>query len=456
MLDRLAVHLAQTGLIPSGSPVVVGCSGGADSVCLVDLLHRLQADVIVAHLHHGLRPEADDEMARVQAFADSRSLPFVGGRADVPAIARESRIGIEEAGREARKSFLRQAAFRLGSPAIATAHTQDDHLETILFRLARGTSLEGLQGIAPAHEGFIRPLLPFTRAETRAWCLENGLWFHDDPSNSDLSLARARVRHRLLPEFESVHPGFRPALIHLAEEAAAEDRMLNGFAAAALERAEIPLNGELAWLTRDCEAAFDRIRLAAQPEPLLRRGLRLVAAMLGSPLNRDQTLALAEGVIQGGRGAVHSEASAVTAEWTDERVHLRQTRPTEPFRHPLTLPGEVESPEFGWVLEATFGALNPGAGLDARLDPAGLKGTLYFRTVGREDALESGGRRVPIRELDAFRRLTPAARARLPLVCDLVGPVWLPGSAPADRARDSGAERPVHLRLRPREVPDGP
>jgi tRNA(Ile)-lysidine synthase len=167
MLERFRDHLATSGLVPDGVPILVGYSGGADSTCLVHLLHQVGIPIVAAHLHHGQREEAETELKLCQAFAESLNIPFVSGRADVPRLAQDIRIGLEEAGRNARYGFFQQAAYQTGCDLIATAHTRDDHVETVLFNITRGTGMSGLAGIPERRDSIVRPLLPFTRQETR-------------------------------------------------------------------------------------------------------------------------------------------------------------------------------------------------------------------------------------------------------------------------------------------------
>ena len=202
------------------------------------MLVQSGVDVVAAHLHHGQRAEADQESDRCAAFCAEMDVPFVPGKADVPAMAAALKMGLEEAGRRARYAFFEQAAAQTGCRSIATAHTRDDQLETVLLNMARGTGLAGLAGIPETRDAIVRPLLPFTREETRAYCDERGLWYHDDPANSDLSFARARVRHRVLPELRLCHPGCDASLGRLSHLAGEEDAFLDGMAAAALERCE--------------------------------------------------------------------------------------------------------------------------------------------------------------------------------------------------------------------------
>lgn len=427
--------------------MLVGYSGGADSTCLLSLLADLGVDVVAAHLHHGQRAEADTEQRLCEAFANELGVPFATGRADVPRLAADRRLGLEEAGREARYTFFRQAATRLDCPLIATAHTRDDHVETVLFRLARGTGIAGLAGIPARRDGIVRPLLPFARAETRAYCEAQGLWFHDDPANEDRANARVRVRLDVLPALRTVHPEADAAVARLAALADEEDRFLDGAAAAALERAEVRLNGVLEFLTRDVEAAFDRRVLDHLPAVLLRRAVRLAARALGASLDYDQALS----ILQGEKGSVTAEGGEVALEWNAERLHGRVLRPTVPFRYPLTLPGETESDEFGWRLVA-FPVEAAGepvrASLETEIARTAVKGALYFRGFAPGDTMRPlgfGGTR-GLSDLLAEAGLTPAARARLPIVCDLVGPLWAPGVCLDERARPQGGAA-VGLRL---------
>lgn len=439
LLERFRRHLAERNLIPTHGPLLVGYSGGADSTTLLHLCHEAGIDVIAAHLHHGQREEADREMRLCEAYCNELGVPFVSGKADVPAISDQLGIGLEEAGRHARYEFFRQAAFRLSAGAIATAHTRDDHVETVLLNLARGTGMAGLAGIPERRDGIVRPLLPFTRAETRRYCDERGLWTHDDPANSDISFSRARIRHRILPELRAINPEADAAISRLAETLDAEHRFLDGMAAKALEDAEITLNGRLNFLTTDCEVAFRREMLGHLPSVLFRRAVRLATGVLGQPFDFHQTLIVEEGLQSQARGSVTAEGGRVCLEWDEERVHVRDIQPTEPFRFPLTVPGATDAEEFGWTLEATPAIAsepNQRAALEVVVDLERVKLPLSFRSVESGDRLDplgfEGTRKVS--DLLSEAGLTSAARRRLPMICDILGVIWVPGVCLANRA----------------------
>jgi tRNA(Ile)-lysidine synthase len=457
MLEAFREHIEATGLIPAGSRVLVGYSGGADSTCLLHLMHEAGFDVVAGHLHHSQREEANVEQTKCEQFCDSLGIPFATGKADVPRMSTDMKIGLEEAGRKARYAFFQQAAFRLECNLIATAHTQNDHVETILLHLARGSGLTGLAGIPTHRENIVRPLLVFTREQTSQYCVERGFWFHDDPANSDVSFSRARVRLRVIPELKAINPAVMESITRMSNLADEEDRFLNGMAAAALEQSELPLNGDLKFLTLDCEAAFDRGKLGTLPPVLFRRAIRLAVQAMGSTLERDHLAKIELGIASLANGAVTAEGGDVVVEWRDDSIHVRQLKPVEPFRYGLTIPGETISDEFGWQFSAfeTEAAPSPAqsrASTSTLLPMESIKGSLYFRTAQPGDQMKplgfDGSRKLS--DLLGEARLTPAARARLPIVCDMVGPIWAPGVCLDQRMRlQEGTGRSILLQFGP-------
>lgn len=430
---------------------MVGYSGGPDSTCLLHLLWRAGVDVAAAHLHHGQRSEAETELKLCEAFCAELDLPFIAGRADVPALSKNLKIGLEEAGRKARYEFFRQAAFSLGCTKIATAHTRDDHVETVLLNLSRGCGLAGLAGIPEIRDGIIRPFLPFTKEEARAYCESHGLWTHDDPANFDIDFARVRTRLRVLPELRSINPNVDEAVVRLARIALEEDAYLDAQAVHAIANTEIELNGPLRFLTMSHEAAFERAGWRSLPPVLVRRAIRLIAGALGGQLTFDQTAAATSGIAGSGSGSITSEGEAVIVEWNDGRVHLREARSPEPFRFPLTVPGVTEGSSFGWQLEAVPGPLFefPRNALAVALDQGRVEGPLHFRSFQPGDKVSpmgfSGSRKVS--DLLGEAGLTEAARKRLPVICDILGVVWVPGVCLADRVK-TGPETEYGLQLR--------
>src|SRR6266849_4051037 len=219
MLETVTSYIERHHLLPEAGEIVVGVSGGADSLCLLHLLHRLCGPgkrypdlcLRVAHLNHKLRGEAGTrDAAAVAHIATDWRLPVTIGEVDVPAQARQERRSLEDAARAARYRFLRQVAH--GQP-IAVAHHADDQVETLLLHWLRGAGLAGMVGMLPRQQYIIRPLLEVTHAQTVAYCQQHGIEAVEDVSNADPAYTRNRIRHQLLPLMESINPGFRATLL---------------------------------------------------------------------------------------------------------------------------------------------------------------------------------------------------------------------------------------------------
>ena len=216
-----------------GEAIVVGVSGGPDSLCLLHVLHALKADyrfdLHVAHLHHGIRgDDADADADAVRAIAAEWNLPCSVELVDVPELSRKHRMAIEETARQARYSFLGRVAEATGSRLIAVGHNADDQVETVLMHWIRGAGLAGLRGMLPVTSlaeyrmlgalncgpvdsdiRLVRPLLAVPRSEIEAYCVYHRLEPRFDRSNLDTTLFRNWLRHEVLPMLARHNPNIR-------------------------------------------------------------------------------------------------------------------------------------------------------------------------------------------------------------------------------------------------------
>lgn len=246
--DRLAEHLGASRLFEGARHVVVACSGGGDSTALVLLLHELSAtlgiDVLVCHVAHGLRGAAGDRDARaVAGFCTRLTVPFAYRFVDVPEL-RGKAESLEAAARRLRYAALLAISRELGQEArVATGHTLDDQAETVLLNLARHAG-RSRGGIRPRRaDGVTRPLLPFSRAELRAFLLSRGERWREDETNANEALLRNRIRRTVLPALERASPG---TAVRLARAAAAWTSRLDSLDEqidAGLRRAGAPTAG---------------------------------------------------------------------------------------------------------------------------------------------------------------------------------------------------------------------
>lgn len=221
--NKVTAFIEQHALLPADGEIVVAVSGGADSLCLLHILHALcgpekrypGVSLLVAHLDHQLRgEEGQRDAVCVARIASVWGLPVASGRIDVLALARTEHRSLEDAAREARYRFLREVA---QGRLIAVAHHQDDQVETLLLHLLRGSGTGGMVGMLPRQQDIIRPLLPLSRAETIAYCEYYGLTPVEDASNRDPRFLRNRIRHELLPLLESLNPAIHSTLLRSAE-----------------------------------------------------------------------------------------------------------------------------------------------------------------------------------------------------------------------------------------------
>jgi len=351
--DQLLQAVARYHLLDAHDRVLVGVSGGQDSLALLLLLRELapelEVELIVGHLHHGLRgAAADADQRHVGALAAELGLAFVTDRTDVAALAEEERIGLEEAGRRARYRFFYRAADAHGCSKIALAHTATDRAETLLMNLFRGAGLHGLRSIPPRRGRIIRPLILVSRQETGAYCQTTNITVCLDSTNLDPVPLRNRLRAGLLPQLEQEYgPGIEAALCRAAEHVLAE-----------IEWTEPLVEQALAAAGRGDGLAAERLR--ELPPGLRQRVLRRFLAQAGHPLtdiSQERWEALGA-LLDNGRTGRRLELSPglrvelvygvvqVTEPGEDEVGGAAVVR--------LDVPGQVELPG-GLRLEATVG-----------------------------------------------------------------------------------------------------
>lgn len=222
-------------LLPKGKgPLLLGISGGADSLCLLHILADHGVDLIPAHFDHQLRPESGREAEKVEGMVESAGFSLIRGQARVEAFAARQALTEEEAARILRYQFLFRQAEKERAEAVLVAHNADDQVETVVLNLLRGTGLDGLTGMKsvslpnPWSDSIplIRPLLSTWRGEIEAFLRDRGLEYLEDPSNQDMGYRRNWVRHRLLPSLDDVQPGFAQRLYQTAEILTGDQQIL--------------------------------------------------------------------------------------------------------------------------------------------------------------------------------------------------------------------------------------
>lgn len=252
VLHKFTEFCQSNSLITPRDKIVIGVSGGPDSLCLLHLFitisQKFELTLTVAHLNHQLRgADAQADAAFVQEIAEQWQLPCFIEKHNIASLANKRKQSIEEAARQVRYAFLWRVAVETDSQKIAVGHNADDQVETVLMHFLRGTGLTGLRGILPETDlaslrlhpedipepsrrsspKLIRPLLDISRVEIEAYCQDHNLSPRQDYSNQDITFFRNRLRYELLPLLETYNPNLRQVLQHTAKVVTADTQILN-------------------------------------------------------------------------------------------------------------------------------------------------------------------------------------------------------------------------------------
>ncbi len=218
MLEKFLDYIKEHRLFSENDKILLGISGGIDSMVMLELFIRSGFKTGVAHCNFGLRGnESDEDQQFVKENAELHHLPFYTINFDTKHYAGENKLSIQMAARELRFNWFRKVKAEEDYQYIALAHHMDDMVETFFINLSRGTGIRGLTGIRPRNSDIVRPLLFATRDEIITFSSENGIRFREDSSNNELKYTRNIIRHKILPEFQKLNPGFNRTMIENIE-----------------------------------------------------------------------------------------------------------------------------------------------------------------------------------------------------------------------------------------------
>ena len=233
MEEKILQTIRQYNLITKEEKIVIGVSGGPDSITLLNVLinlkkqHKIDCQLVVCHVNHMIREEAGEDEKFVQEFCKERKIPCYVKRIDVKKIATEQKMGTEEMGRQLRYQFFNEILEKEKAQKIATAHNANDNAETVLMNIMRGTSTSGLKGIEIKRGNLIRPLRECTRQEIENYCMENELHPRIDKTNFENTYTRNKVRNLLIPYIQkNFNPNITASINRLSALASQEDEYI--------------------------------------------------------------------------------------------------------------------------------------------------------------------------------------------------------------------------------------
>jgi len=323
LLELVAKTAAEHDMFQPGDRVLAAVSGGPDSVALLyllgELVPRMDLTLGVAHLNHGLRPEAQDEADFAGTLARNLTLPFHCEARDVAAYKQHHGLSLEEAAREVRYTFYNKIAAAEGYHKVALGHHRDDNAEMVLMNLLRGAGPLGLSGIPPVRDKLIvRPLINITRSQIMAYLQQRRLTYVTDTTNADLRFTRNRIRHVLLPLIrKDFNPGISAALHRTATIIADENAWIESQADLLWDRSVLTADSR--------QLSLDPAVLAGMPRAAARRLLRRAVCKLGVSLRRITFSHVDRlyGLISAGENARVDLPGLISAVKQDDRLILR-------------------------------------------------------------------------------------------------------------------------------------
>ncbi len=408
--------------------IVVGVSGGVDSVVLLHLLKELQpvhaVQLSVVHVDHGIRRESGQDAAFVAELCQRWSIPCHIVKRDVPALATTQHLSLETAGRNVRRAVLEGFASDHGAQLIALAHHRDDQAETFLFRLLRGSGSSGLCAMQALRGKWWRPLLECSREQIVAYAREYELAWVEDCSNLDLSYSRNRIRHRLIPLLAELNPRYGDSL--------------NGLVGQLQEEEDYWQQQTEAGYCQAAEPGDDGLKLArkvlcamhpALQKRVLRRALQQVRGSLHG-IDRQHLYALAA-LLNGTQSQAQLDLPGC---WAARRYEILWLRPLAPkpypvYNHTITVPGEQVLPD-GRILRAFY---CPTAVAESRTRVFFAADLLEFplrvRSWCHGDRFQPFGMTgsKKLKRFFADQRMTAEERGRVPIVCDQERILWIAG-----------------------------
>lgn len=429
MIENVMRYCREHHLLHQGMHILAACSGGPDSLALLDFFlqvqRTLQLTVTAAHFEHGIRGQASrDDAAFVAEFCQQHHVPLQCEAADVPAFARQHGLSVELAARELRYRFLWKTCRKVGADVLATAHHADDQAETVLMRIMRGTGMDGLAAMRPQNGRHIRPFLGVTKDEVLAYCRSRNLQPRHDATNDLADCTRNDLRLSVIPYLRRHgNPEVAKSLCQLAELAAEEDDYMEK---------QLSLCWDKLILLHDGRRMLSLPVFRSLHPAIARRALRrFYREITGNKkdLGFQHIESLRHLLLQGQTGTFLSLPGGWRAEISYDRLCLaRQASVQAPL--PAVKPAVPGLTPYGdYILQAKFLTRRPlhtGPGefyMDARGASAGLQ--LRSRRPGDRMSLPAGHKK--IKDIFIDDKIPREARDRLPLLTCGSEVLWVIG-----------------------------
>ncbi len=447
-------------MLSGGETVLVGVSGGPDSLALLHILSEVtpayKLKLHVFHLNHMMRGQAAEDDAKfVGAVAKKLGISVTVLAADVLSYVAENDVSPENGARQVRHELLRQVADEIGAQVIALGHTADDQVETFLMRIIRGTGLDGLRSIPPVNGAVIRPLIEAARTDVEEYCAKNGLRPRQDETNDEISIFRNRIRHELIPLLEI---DYNPAI---CEEILREVETVDGDVSLLEELAEQSWTENVSYSQGTLN--IDRAGFIKLPLALKRRVIRMAAEELdGKPtaLSFQNVSDIIEKIVMGKTGAALDLPGGISIRreydtivmTADDEIPADET--PQWLERAVLVPGLTDLASQKLAIQVSYAepaVVNKTSGPDvAFLDAAKAKGNIKVRPPREGDTFHPLGLKGTKKLSDFFidEKITRQVRRSAPIVEAQGKIIWVAGYQIDDRCRvTEKTKRVMVLRL---------
>ena len=437
LILRCINTLEEYAMLGNASYVVVGVSGGADSVCLLHILASLRKkygfELIGAHINHGIR---GDEARRDSDFARSvcerLGVRFELLEADCPLLAAVSGETLEECGRRVRYEFFNSLCAD-SSYRIATAHNADDNAETVIFNLTRGSALKGASGIPPVRGNIIRPLIDISRDEIERYCEENSLEFVTDSTNLSDDYTRNKIRHCVIPVLKQLNPAAVGAFSRFSAAARSDCTFIEKEASGLFEKAKL------------ADFTFDRAMLLEGDFAVVSRLIsQAVSGFCGKLPDYEKITAVCSLIKNGGKLQLYADCfcsvdSSVLRLFSSDCAAAPAAAPAPVKLKLEELPSEVQFGDFSIYFDkyTNYSKKIHYLLLDNLIDCDKISGDVVLRTRLPGDKITLGRRGVTktLKKLFNEAAIPPESRDGIPVISDEKGVIWVSGFGTDKRCR---------------------
>ncbi|MDD2510453.1 MAG: tRNA lysidine(34) synthetase TilS [Syntrophomonas sp.] len=419
MLRKVRKYIQEEKLLEPGKKVLLGVSGGPDSMALLHIMHKLTPEMdlslVALHLNHGLRPEAAAEEEFVREHCRKWAIDFYSRQADIRSLAAQQKKSLEEAGRDCRYQYFFEFLEELPADYIATAHHQDDQTETVLLHLLRGSGLKGLRGIMPRKGQLLRPLLALSKAEIVHYLDENQIPYCLDQSNKDLSFLRNRIRCELIPYLQKA---YNPRIIESLNQLAGIARDENDY----LEK-QLHFSWDKLLRQQEPDLIILDKKALGEEHPALQKRLVLeaLARLRGeSGWEVKDVQRILRLLYQPGSSKYIQLRKGLRVKSIYQELHFRSKEtPAAKFCYPISIPDRLSISETGENYIIELGQLSDmQAGLSSCLDYDKLEQPLFLRSRQPGDRFQPSGMKGSKKVKDYFIdiKLPREQRDRVPLL----------------------------------------